>query len=304
MKTLSLLVMLLCIYVYANCSVVINEICYDPISSDEGYEWIELYNNGSEEINLIGWQILSGGDEFVHDYTFPAILIRPGRYILIAEEFIDNAHLHTTLNLQNATDAVDGVRLISASGDYTDTILYGENNANNLIDDNQVAGVSFAPDTSQGSSLYRNPNGNDTNLCADDFLISQNPTPGYRNVHEVDLMIKSVETTIIHDSLKIYTSIFNLSTSDVDNSEASLRICLDGVIQFEGGLNSIISLTCIDTVVYVQYQDFVNPVLSIEVIHEGEQNIVDNLWTTPIFTNDFEVYINELCPAPTPTNQE
>ena len=27
-------------------AIVINEVCYDPDGNDEGYEWVELYNNG------------------------------------------------------------------------------------------------------------------------------------------------------------------------------------------------------------------------------------------------------------------
>ena len=39
--------------------IVINEIMYDPDGYDTWYEWIELHNNGTEEINVDGW-ILNG----------------------------------------------------------------------------------------------------------------------------------------------------------------------------------------------------------------------------------------------------
>lgn len=51
--------------------IVINEVCYDPVSNDEGWEWIELYNNGSTSVQLEGAKILSGGSSFTLQYTFP-----------------------------------------------------------------------------------------------------------------------------------------------------------------------------------------------------------------------------------------
>jgi len=35
-----------------NASLIINEIMYDPEENDNNHEWIEIYNNGNEEINL------------------------------------------------------------------------------------------------------------------------------------------------------------------------------------------------------------------------------------------------------------
>jgi len=37
--------------------VVINEIMFDPISSDSDDEYIELYNRGANAINIGGWHI-------------------------------------------------------------------------------------------------------------------------------------------------------------------------------------------------------------------------------------------------------
>ncbi|MBN2830482.1 MAG: lamin tail domain-containing protein [Candidatus Cloacimonetes bacterium] len=287
-----------------NCNIVINELCYDPAGSDEGYEWIELYNNGNEEVNLIGWNISTGGADFNHDYTFTSIIIRPGRFIVVAEDGVENAHIHTNLDFQNATDAVDGVRLSSPSGDYTDTILYGDANLNNLFDDNQAVGTSFAPDVPQGCSLARIPNGSDTNLCSEDFLTCLNPTPGYCNVREVDLAIKAVDVVVLEDSLKIFTVILNLSTTNVDNSEALLRISIDNTLVSQKELSNVDGLSSINTVSYIEKPENESCILEVEVFHSGELNPVDNLWTTQLLLTPIQLFISELFPAPLTGEQE
>ena len=61
--------------------IVINEIMYDPDGRDKLYEWIELHNNDTEEINVDGW-ILNGtlgGSNTILSGTMTA-----GSYLLIA----------------------------------------------------------------------------------------------------------------------------------------------------------------------------------------------------------------------------
>ena len=45
--------------------VVINEIMADPFGDDTDQEWIELYNPGSQPINLAGWALRDCGDQVV-----------------------------------------------------------------------------------------------------------------------------------------------------------------------------------------------------------------------------------------------
>jgi len=40
--------------------IVINELMYDPISGNDNDQYIELYNNGNQRINLAGWQVHVG----------------------------------------------------------------------------------------------------------------------------------------------------------------------------------------------------------------------------------------------------
>ena len=69
-----------------NYGIVINEINYNPGSSydqsDEDYEFIEFYNNGSENINLHGWYF--GNTSLDNCFVFEDVVIPSGGYLLLA----------------------------------------------------------------------------------------------------------------------------------------------------------------------------------------------------------------------------
>ncbi|HQJ96707.1 MAG TPA: lamin tail domain-containing protein, partial [Candidatus Cloacimonas sp.] len=126
--------------------IVINEVCYDPVGSDEGFEWIELYNNGSTGIQLEGAKILSGGSSYAVQYTLPFFELRPHRYLLIGGASLFTAQLNYNFSFQNGGSETDGICYVSPDGTYTDTVLYDSPNSNQLFDDHNLAGTHFAPD--------------------------------------------------------------------------------------------------------------------------------------------------------------
>jgi hypothetical protein len=165
---------------------VINEVYYDHPGTDTGYEWLELYNNGSDNVQLEGAKIQAAGSEWTDKFTLPAFVLRPGRYLLIGEELVPNTQFTAVLRFENGDTATDGVRYVSPDGLYSDTVLYHTYNLNGLTDDNGVIATSLAPDVAAGSSLARVANGVDNNLCAQDFCAESSPTPGLPNSHRCD----------------------------------------------------------------------------------------------------------------------
>lgn len=82
MKKIVSLFLLLFLLKAVSGEVVITEVMYDPAqASDTDLEWIEIYNNGSEKVNLSSWRI--DGNNF-DDFT-----ILPGEFIVIARELTD-----------------------------------------------------------------------------------------------------------------------------------------------------------------------------------------------------------------------
>ena len=60
--------------------IVINELMYNPISGNDDDQYVELYNRGTNTVNLGGWQF-SGGISFM----FPSnIVLVPDSYLVVA----------------------------------------------------------------------------------------------------------------------------------------------------------------------------------------------------------------------------
>lgn len=94
------------------------------LSDDSGNysDWLELYNEGDEPVNLYGWTLCkSNGD--VRPLTFPNVVLQPGEYLLIYADGRAQATagyaLHAPFKL---TAAGDGLVLATSTGLVADTI--------------------------------------------------------------------------------------------------------------------------------------------------------------------------------------
>jgi hypothetical protein len=77
--------------------IVINELMYDPISGNNADQYIELYNQGTNTINLAGWQFTSGVT-----FTFPAnAVIGPNGYVVVGQNIANLFAHYTNLNSGN-----------------------------------------------------------------------------------------------------------------------------------------------------------------------------------------------------------
>ncbi len=72
-----------------NAQVVINEIMYDLKGSDEDREWVEIYNNSGESVDLTGWKFNDGSN---HILNIPpqnsgqgSIILNAGSYAILAD---------------------------------------------------------------------------------------------------------------------------------------------------------------------------------------------------------------------------
>ncbi|MBP8948109.1 MAG: lamin tail domain-containing protein, partial [Candidatus Promineofilum sp.] len=105
--------------------LVINEVHYNPADAqgaDADYEFIEIVNTGAEAVNLEGFTLV--GVEF----TFPAVAIEPGEYILIAANaanYTGSADVYqwTSGELDNAGERV---ALLDAFAQVADEVTYDD----------------------------------------------------------------------------------------------------------------------------------------------------------------------------------
>lgn len=286
-------------------AVVINEIMYDPVGTDTGYEWIELYNNGTTDINLQGARIQVGGSIFTTVFTFPHYILRAKRFVLIGETNVTQAIFLTPLVMQNGGTETDGVRFISADGTYTDTVLYDSPNTNNLPDDTGMPGSSFAPDVPAGYSLARIADGYDTNNCETDFIFESNPTPGLPNRFSIDYALTGTNLQINGINYSLNTEIVNNSLADSDTLTITLKVSLN---------NQLLHSFIIQPIEFGTGIPFTSPIsvninsgglLKVELHVYNDVNPADNVWTMQLGDIlEGPVYINEILYNPDTGNQE
>lgn len=94
--------------------IIINELLPSPEGTDEEEEWIEIFNQGSKEINLSNWKItdITGA---TNAYVFPSkTIIRPGEFLVLFRP-------ETKIVLNNSGD---GLNLIQPNGKILDSVIY------------------------------------------------------------------------------------------------------------------------------------------------------------------------------------
>ncbi len=287
------------------CNVIINEFLYDPVGTDTGFEWIELYNNGNLDINLEGAGIQVAGSSFTTVFTFPHYILRAHRFVLIGEANITQAVFITPLVMQNGGDATDGVGFISADGSYTDTVLYDSPNTNGLLNDYDVPGVSFVPDVSAGYSLARIVDGLDTHNCEADFIGELNPTPGLPNNVPVDYALGETEVSYIDQIYTLNTDIWNYSLADNDTITINMQVSLNNQLLQSFDIQPFASGTSLHFSTPLNVSNLSVGILSVELVLYNDVNPANNLWTTQLGDSlFFDLSINEIMYNPETDSQE
>jgi plastocyanin len=113
----------------SNPDVVITEIMYNNPGSDS-YEFVELYNRGAESVQLENWTISDA-----IDYTFPAYLLEPASYVVVAlnKDLFDQAFGTNSLDWDEANNNVlnntgETIILSDAQGGFVDSVAYSDSN--------------------------------------------------------------------------------------------------------------------------------------------------------------------------------
>lgn len=165
--------------------VVINEVYNNPIGTDTGKEWIEIYNAGGQSINLASYQLAASSS----NYTFPNITLNPQGFVIIHWNTTgtDSASdLYTGIGFNNIGNTNGSVALFSSTVKNSSTIIdyleYGS--AGQAWEPAAVSASIWTVGTyisisaiPEGHSLERNPAGLDINT-ASDFIDRVVPTPG------------------------------------------------------------------------------------------------------------------------------
>jgi hypothetical protein len=151
-------------------AILINEVQSNPLQSgsDSSYEWIELFNPGTESVELIGWGI---SDNYEMD-GIPSLNVSANGFVLVAasENFSVNFPNYSGTLVFTADgrignglgNAGDRLTLKDSAGTIIDEMSYG--------DDESITSPSY-PSVADGHSLERAP-------CGGQFIDNEKPTPG------------------------------------------------------------------------------------------------------------------------------
>ena len=160
--------------------IKINEFISNPGGADTDLEWVELYNAGNEPYRVDGWTIATAGSEtFGVDYTFPGgTELAPGAFLVVGGSSVDEADFVAVgFSIGNGTEG-DGLQLANCEGAVVDTVLYGDEMEDGLVDDN--GGSLVVKEVTEDASIGRYPDGEETE-SAEDWHTYTSPTPGAPN---------------------------------------------------------------------------------------------------------------------------
>ena len=208
--------------------IKINEFMPDPDGSDDGLEWLELYNTGSEAVDLQGWTVRKAtSTSSTTDYTITeSVIIEAGGFVLLGGTLVSGADVvfgddegESELSFGNASSGADAVFLVHCGGVVSDSVIYGTSNEEEQFEDDTdtVVTTALAPKPSGGQSLARCGDGTDSNDSSTDWWSPEVATPGEANVACVPPECHGGTNTI-----KINELLINPAGTDTDNEWVEL----------------------------------------------------------------------------------
>jgi len=188
----------LCLSGLSAADVVINEIMVQlDEEADEDLQWIELYNDGPQDVDVSGWLLATSPIQRLakrRDLVLPAGTVIPAHGYLVLVNDLDDTRDHDGRCFNDRWTLPAGVEAVEYGADAPQLNLETSGDDIHLSDDGKneidalwygtggdVGSLNAAPDITAGSSLGRNPNGRDTDDPAADFIAFSHPTPGASN---------------------------------------------------------------------------------------------------------------------------
>ena len=83
--------------------IVINELMFSPITDNPDDQYIELYNKGTNAVDLTGWQFTAG-----INFTLPSRVLGPDRYLVVARSVTNLLAKYSWLNTNNTVGDFGG----------------------------------------------------------------------------------------------------------------------------------------------------------------------------------------------------
>jgi len=174
---------------YAGAQPVINELYYDHPGSDDGYEFVEIFNTTTAALSLAGVTLefhngVGEGWDVLWTGTAADVVPAGGVFVVGGALVEPPVSVVVLLRMQNGPDAIR----LAQGGSTVDLVGYGN------LDDPGFVERKSAPGAPAGYSLGRVPDGRDTQDNASDFS-QMVPSPGRLNVPRNDVAVYPHNTT-------------------------------------------------------------------------------------------------------------
>ena len=186
---------------------VINEVDYDTPGSNEDQEFVELYNAGTDSIDLTNVALImfnGTAAQQATEYGRYALssggTLDPGEFLVVKDADVNVPGGVSTIALPGPSDDVqngtrDGVALFNTSTKLVyDALSYENGGVNGAITEALATGWPYPLDLTEGgaptssedndstpASLIRSPNGADTNQPSADWTVTTTPSRGTTN---------------------------------------------------------------------------------------------------------------------------
>jgi hypothetical protein len=176
--------------------LLITEVHSNPVGTDDGKEWVEIYNPGDTFVDLANYSLGTGGTDYLYASIQLAGLLPPKGCAVIGgpTSSADNgspvffqsvdwnanrAMAGTGGGIQNGGADADGVALfavpkasLTATTVPMDAVLFGTANTNNLLGEDGLPKSALSPNPASGGSIER------ISPVSDIFRAAAVPTPG------------------------------------------------------------------------------------------------------------------------------
>lgn len=214
--------------------IMVTEIMYDVDGSDSDREWFELYNSGSENIDLAGWKVFDKSNHLLKLFSEDNYLINSGEYLIIAKNGIKFKEDYR-LNKKNEFEG----KIIESSIDLSNTsgkikLIHGGVDVFEIIYSNDMggAGNDFSIEVGKEGLLRESVNKwgspgekNPEKESEEDFEDSDGGEKYFDNIRINEFLPNPVGS----DNIGEYIELYNSGEKDIDLSEKSGWIIEDRV---------------------------------------------------------------------------
>jgi hypothetical protein len=194
MKSLTIIsVVLMVVFSCLRAQVVINEVFTNVVDSDAGNEWVELYNNNPDAVEITDWEI---DCDVLPYFTIPSFTLDAYSYVVIylRKDGVNSStaiYTGSSFGSSNMRDDYGQVTLYRSSShkaenlvDFVEWGRIGEQHEDEAIETGQwPSSPDFAPAVEEGHSIEYDGDGN----SGADWFDQANPTPGLDNSLPVEL---------------------------------------------------------------------------------------------------------------------